>query len=141
MGGKGELGKILSISLPYLGESQGGGVAFPPLDFPTDKGQKSLHLICLSLLLAVNELMDISRELEETRARRAAAAEHVTRLKQQLVFLQRPSYSTQLMAQAFAGQTTESYRKLVAQAKVPVRNFCLCGSLQKVMSPFSAAKG
>ncbi len=79
-------------------------------------------------MFAVNELMDISRELDETRARRAAAAEHVTRLKQQLVFLQRPSYSTQLMAQAFAGQTTESYRKLVAQAQVPVRIFGLCGS-------------
>ncbi len=93
-----------------------------------------MYPICPSPLLAVNELMDISRELEETRARRAAAAEHVTRLKQQLVFLQRPSYSTQLMAQAFAGQTTENYRKLVAQAKVPVRIGLFCVVLGRKLS-------
>ena len=94
------------------------------------------------LLLAVNELMDISRELDETRARRAAAAEHVTRLKQQLVFLQRPSYSTQLMAQAFAGQTTENYRKLVAQAKVPVRIVLFCVvHCKKLGYPFLQLKG
>jgi hypothetical protein len=62
--------------------------------------------------------MELSRELEETRARRTAVRGSLERLKQQLAFLQRPAYSSQRLAEAFNSQTTENYRKTLAQAKV-----------------------
>ena len=69
-------------------------------------------------MVPVNQLMELSLELVETRSRRAVVTVSLERLKQQLAFLSRPSYASQRLAEAFSLQTQENYRKTLAQAKV-----------------------